>query len=128
MSLKKLVSVIIPAFNAASSLETTLASVVAQTYEHWETIVINDGSTDGTLAIAERFSRQDSRIQVISTPNQGLSASRNFILVNAALTRRGEVVVIGDEASDGGEFCSGSCRKKPALWHKDFENLILLRR
>ena len=77
MSLKKLVSVIIPAFNAASSLETTLASVVAQTYEHWETIVINDGSTDGTLAIAERFSRQDSRIQVISTPNQGLSASRN---------------------------------------------------
>lgn len=71
------VSVIIPAHNAASTLAETLESLLAQTYPHWEAIVVDDGSTDETLAIAGHFARQDARFQVLSQPQAGVSTARN---------------------------------------------------
>jgi len=69
-----LVSVIVPAYNAERFLAESIESVFAQTYSPIEIVVINDGSTDGTEAVARRFS---PRITFASQPNGGISAARN---------------------------------------------------
>jgi glycosyltransferase involved in cell wall biosynthesis len=61
---KALVSVIIPAFNAAAEIRQTLNSVLAQTYQAIEVIVVDDGSSDATAAIVEEFVTRDVRIQL----------------------------------------------------------------
>lgn len=70
-----LISIVIPTYNAAKTIERTLKSVLAQTYSNFEVLIINDGSKDETLEIISRI--QDPRIQVFSYVNKGLSASRN---------------------------------------------------
>jgi len=71
------VSVIIPAHNAAETIAETLESLLAQTYSGWEAIVVDDGSTDGTAAIAASFAEGDARIRVVSQPQMGGCAARN---------------------------------------------------
>lgn len=71
------VSIVIPAYNAAETITETLASVQAQTLPNWEAIVVDDGSSDETVALANQFAAKDSRIRIISQPNQGVSAARN---------------------------------------------------
>ncbi|ODP36480.1 glycosyltransferase family 2 protein [Sphingomonas turrisvirgatae] len=73
----KLVSVIIPAYNAARWIKATLRSVAAQTHRALEVIVIDDGSTDDTVAIAERFATGDPRFRVMRQANAGVAAARN---------------------------------------------------
>lgn len=77
------VSVIIPAYNVELYVESALLSIMNQSLRDIEIIVVNDGSTDGTLDIIEKLSMTDSRIRVISTPNQGLSVARNTGLYSA---------------------------------------------
>lgn len=72
------VTVIIPAFNAAATIAETLESVVAQTMADFECIVVNDGSTDNTSAIARRCSEKDSRFRVIDKANSGVADARNL--------------------------------------------------
>ncbi len=69
------VSVIIPMYNAAPYLSETLASVYAQTYQDFEVLLIDDGSTDQTLAVARGF---EPRARVFTQHNQGPSAARNL--------------------------------------------------
>ncbi|MEG8037917.1 glycosyltransferase [Sphingomonas sp. LR60] len=71
------VSVILPAFNAADTIAATLASVMAQSFADWEVLVVDDGSTDHTIASASRIAAGDTRIQLISQHNQGVSSARN---------------------------------------------------
>lgn len=71
------VSVIVPCYNQASFLVETLRSVYSQSYSNWECIVVNDGSTDRSQELAENFASTDSRFQVVSQPNGGLSNARN---------------------------------------------------
>jgi 2-polyprenyl-3-methyl-5-hydroxy-6-metoxy-1,4-benzoquinol methylase len=71
------VSVIIPAHNAADTLAETLESLRAQTFTDWEAIVVDDGSTDETVAIATSFARKDSRIRITSQTKMGVSTARN---------------------------------------------------
>ncbi len=72
------VSVIIPCYNAARFLAETIDSVLAQTLTAFELIVIDDGSTDGTAAIIERYGRRlGGRLIAESGPNRGVSAARN---------------------------------------------------
>ena len=68
------VSVVVPAFNAGQYLAETLASVTASTFTDYEIVVIDDGSSDNTAAIAERFA---PRARLIRQSNRGMSASRN---------------------------------------------------
>ncbi len=70
-----IVSVIIPAYNQARYLPLSVCSVLAQTWADWEIVLVNDGSTDDTAAVAAQFS--DPRIRYIYQNNQGLSAARN---------------------------------------------------
>lgn len=72
-----LVSVIIPAFNAEATLRKTAASALAGSFRNLELIVVNDGSTDGTAAIAEDLSRTHPRVRLHRQPNRGLSAALN---------------------------------------------------
>ncbi len=79
-----LVSVIIPAFNAASTLAETIASVSAQSWRALEIFVIDDGSTDSTPDIIAAAARDDPRITAIRQRNQGVGAARNAGLVRAS--------------------------------------------
>jgi glycosyltransferase involved in cell wall biosynthesis len=80
--MKPLVSIIIPLYNAENYIEQTITSALKQTYEHLEIIIIDDGSTDNSLAIAKRF--QNNKLKVFGQKNKGASAARNFGLENAS--------------------------------------------
>jgi glycosyltransferase involved in cell wall biosynthesis len=69
-----LVSVVIPAFNAATTIDATIESVLNQTYKNIEIIVVNDGSTDRTATVLRKYS---SRIQLVHQSNRGLAKARN---------------------------------------------------
>lgn len=69
-------SVVIPLFNKANHIETTIKSILSQTFTDYEIIVINDGSTDNGEALVRGFN--DDRIQVYNQENQGVSVARNL--------------------------------------------------
>ena len=73
-----LVSVIIPAYNAEQFIVYTLDSVLAQTYPHYEVLVVDDGSQDNTAAIVRNYAQQDGRITFLQQPNAGVAAARNL--------------------------------------------------
>ena len=75
--MKPLVSILIPAFNASQWIAETITSALAQSWPRKEIIVIDDGSTDETLAIARRFSSNE--VRVIAQSNQGAAATRNSL-------------------------------------------------
>jgi glycosyltransferase involved in cell wall biosynthesis len=71
------VSVIVPCYNDAKYVPACLDSLLAQTFQNWEAICINDGSTDNTLAVLKKYARRDQRIRVINQKNQGVCFARN---------------------------------------------------
>lgn len=71
------VSVIIPVYNCEAYLAACLDSVLGQSYQKLEIILIDDGSTDSSGAICDRYATADSRIRVVHQKNQGASAARN---------------------------------------------------
>src|SRR5437762_7674264 len=84
-----LVSVILPVYNRESTIARAIESVLAQTYRHFELIVVDDGSTDGTARVVESF---DSRIRVVAQPHAGAYAARNRGLRSA----HGELIAFAD--------------------------------
>lgn len=72
-----LVSIIVPCFNQAEYLSDAIDSVLSQTYNNWECIIVNDGSTDDTEQTALRYCNEDKRFKYIKQENQGLAQSRN---------------------------------------------------
>ena len=79
----KLISVIIPAYNASAFIENCINSVLKQTYADFEIVVVNDGSTDNTLEILEALAKRDNRIRVFNQKNAGVSAARNKAISEA---------------------------------------------
>ena len=88
----KLISIIIPVYNTEQYLDMCLTSVCNQTYTNLEIIVVNDGSSDCSLDIINKYAEQDSRIIVINKKNQGLSSARNSGLERA----NGEYIIFLD--------------------------------
>jgi len=99
--LEKLVSIIMPAYNVEKYVRASIRSIQQQTYNNWELIVVNDGSTDNTGLILESLGAEDNRIRIITQQNGGSAKARNTGLTNV----RGEYVAFLD-ADD--------------LWRKDF--------
>lgn len=75
------ISIITPVYNAARFLPETLASVRTQTLTDWEQILVDDGSTDNSVALIEETASRDARFRLLRTPrNQGPSAARNLAI------------------------------------------------
>lgn len=88
-----LVTVAICTYNGERYLAGTLDSVLAQTYQNMEVVIIDDGSRDGTVAIIKKYAERDSRIRFFIRENAGLPASRNFAFSKAL----GEWIAIIDQ-------------------------------
>lgn len=76
----KMVSVILPVFNAEKFLSQCLDSILSQTYQEWELIAVDDGSKDGSIEILKSYEKRDNRIHIISKENEGVSIARNVAL------------------------------------------------
>ena len=73
----KKISVVIPVYNMGHSLEKCLESIMNQSYENFEIILVDDGSRDNSYEICEKLARKDSRIKIIHTENRGSGPARN---------------------------------------------------
>jgi len=71
------VSVVVPCYNQAQYLDEALQSVLNQSFTNWECIIVNDGSTDNTEAVSNKWIKKDSRFKYIYQENGGLSSARN---------------------------------------------------
>jgi glycosyltransferase involved in cell wall biosynthesis len=93
---RPLVSVIVPVWNAERFLEETIESVRSQTYSHWEVLLVDDGSTDGSAAICKRYAGMEPvRIRLLQHPggvNRGRCPTRNLGISEA----RGELIAFLD--------------------------------
>lgn len=86
---KDLISVGIPFFNAEKFLSKAIESVISQSYDNWELLLLDDGSNDGSLEIAKRFEQHDNRVKVFSDgKNKGLGARLNEL----AMLSNGEYI------------------------------------
>ncbi|MHA5065628.1 glycosyltransferase family 2 protein [Cetobacterium somerae] len=74
---KELVSIITPAYNAERFIGETIESVLSQTYQNWEMLIIDDGSKDNTEKIVKNYIEKDNRISLIKQKNAGSGAARN---------------------------------------------------
>lgn len=72
------ISIIMPAYNVEDYIRPSIESVLSQTYQNWELIIINDGSSDNTRLIAEEYVKRDNRITLINKENEGVSVARNL--------------------------------------------------
>ena len=67
-----------PVYNTKPYLEQAIESVLYQTFQDWELILVDDGSTDGSGEMCDQYVKEDSRIRVIHQENKGLSRARNI--------------------------------------------------
>ena len=81
--METLISVIINVYNGEKFIKKCLDSVINQTYNNLEILIINDGSTDNTLELCEEYKERDKRIKIITQNNKGLAESRNVGIENS---------------------------------------------
>ena len=75
--MKDLISIIVPVYNTDSYLDRCFSAIAGQTYENFEALIIDDGSTDGSSSICDDWANKDSRFRVIHQKNAGQAAARN---------------------------------------------------
>ena len=74
----KSISIIIPIYNAESTLKRCIDSIIKQSYKQWTLILINDGSTDDSQTICHNYEVRDNRILLLNKENGGVSSARNL--------------------------------------------------
>ena len=87
-----MISIIVPVYNTEKYLDRCIQSILAQTYTDFELLLIDDGSTDSSGALCDKYAEQDSRIRVFHKENGGVSSARNTGLDNA----EGEYIIFVD--------------------------------
>ena len=75
---ENLISIIVPVYNSEKYLRAAIHSLLNQTYQNIEVILINDGSTDGSQELISSFQKKDKRIKLYNTKNLGVSHARNY--------------------------------------------------
>lgn len=89
---KSLVSIIVPVYKTEQYLSKCIDSILAQTYQNLELILVDDGSPDASPAICDRYAEKDPRVRVIHKPNAGVSAARNDGIAAA----KGDLITFSD--------------------------------
>ena len=90
--MEHLISIIVPIYNASKCLDKCITSITKQDYSNIEIILVNDGSTDNSKDVCDKYGRLDKRIKVLSKDNGGVSSARNMGLDNAC----GEYIMFVD--------------------------------
>lgn len=121
----ELVSIVVPVYNVAPYLDQCITSILRQTYQNIEIILVNDGSTDGSGEICKKYSQMDSRIKLISQNNQGVVIARK----NGVAQASGEYVgfVDADDYIDSDLYqqlmgCSEDFDLVVAQWYREETN------
>lgn len=91
-----ILSIIIPSYNSESFISATLDSLISQNLDNCEVIVVNDGSTDNTETIVQKYALQNDKMRLVNNQNQGVSVARNTGLMQA----KGEFVCFLDSDDD----------------------------
>jgi glycosyltransferase involved in cell wall biosynthesis len=112
------VTVLLPAYNAESYIESAVQSVLNQTFKDFEFIIVNDGSTDGTLQILQRLAAKDPRIVLLSRPNTGYVLALNEGLAKA----RGEFIA----RMDADDLCLPTRLEKQVAYFRASPACVLL--
>ena len=107
--MKDLISVIVPVYNIAPYLDECVGSLIAQTFENIEIILVDDGSTDGSGELCDKFKKLDKRVKVIHKENGGVSSARNEGLERASGN------LIG--------FCDGDDWVEPSMYKTLYDNM-----
>lgn len=119
-----MVTIVVPIYNVEDYLEDCVRSLLGQTYPHFEVILVDDGATDSSGAIARRLAHQHAvRIRYIHQENQGLGAARNTGVANArgmylmfldsddTLPQRSVEAMVGAITTTGSDFCCGAMQR-----------------
>ncbi len=121
------VSVVVPVYNVAAYLDTCLESLAEQTFGDLEVVMVDDGSTDASAEIAERFAARDSRFRLVQQANAGLGAARNtgvrhasgeflaFVDSDDAVPRHAYEHLLEALEASGSAFASGNVRRFTSL-------------
>lgn len=122
-----LVSVVVPVYDVAAYLPAALDSLLGQTHRALQVVVVDDGSTDGSGALADEHAARDDRVLVVHTANHGLGAARNeglrhatgdyvgFLDSDDVLPREAVAVLVGSLETSGADFATGSIVR----WERD---------
>jgi CDP-glycerol glycerophosphotransferase (TagB/SpsB family)/glycosyltransferase involved in cell wall biosynthesis len=117
------ISVVVPVYNVQDFLEPCLESLVAQTVDDFEVVLVDDGSTDGSVAIAEEFAGRDGRFRIVSQENGGLSKARNtgmaaaegeylaFLDSDDVLPANAYALLLGALEKTGSDFATGNVHR-----------------
>lgn len=136
MICEELVSIIVPIYNAEKNLKRCIDSILAQKYRNLEILLIDDGSIDNSLLIAQQYAEKDKRIQVFHQENKGVSSARNLGITKSNgkymsfidaddwvselfIEKLVETIQGAELAIVGHNLCSDII--KPVLWSKDGE-------
>ena len=83
MDIKNLITIIVPVYNAAASIDRCINSILGQSYKNIELVLVDDGSTDNSLSICQKYADLDNRVVIIKQTNSGVAVTRNTGLDNA---------------------------------------------
>ncbi|MFD0528604.1 glycosyltransferase family 2 protein [Kitasatospora arboriphila] len=122
-------SVVVPIYNVERYLEECLDSIAAQTFSDLECVMVDDGSKDGSAAIAEAYAAKDSRFRLVRQENKGLGAARNtgyrhiadgteflaFVDSDDTLPPSAYELMIGTLDETGSDFCTGNVQRFRAV-------------
>lgn len=112
------ISVVVPCYNVEKYIRRGLDSILAQTFNQWEAILVDDGATDNTGKICDEYAQKDRRFQVIHTNNQGLSCARN----NGMQQAIGELLYFMDPDDWIEPNCFERCFETYKQYHCDIIN------
>lgn len=133
--MNSMISVIIPAYNREHTIDACIQSVLAQRYQNFEIIVIDDGSCDATADICKTYCQKDSRVRLLCSGHGGVSAARNlgldaskgaflFFLDSDDVIHPELLEVLVRDMENSGASMGGTCVKR--ISQKDWQNLTQL--
>jgi CDP-glycerol glycerophosphotransferase len=117
------IAVVVPVYDVEDYLEACLDSIAGQTVEELDVVMVDDGSTDGSTAIAEEYARRDARFRLVRQPNGGLSRARNtgiehtrseflaFVDSDDVLPRNAYELLLGALDETGSDFATGNVHR-----------------